>query len=276
MRELGLNPETVAQWYTVKNFENYTLLSFSQEHGSHFAEYLDVAIRRAYLSDDALLGREEDNRVALGGTFEGRQREIVASKLPGLGSTMAGDFGEILTYAIQSALEHPRTAFGPKKWALKQDRTKPAPKSDVVHFVLPDWPSSSNQDKILCAEVKMKSTPGGDMAKPIESAIEDCKKDRTSRLSDTLDWLKERAIHESLGDVQISHLNRFIQSDKHPLATKSFSAVVVVCSHFVDEVLAHAPESASQDFQLLIITVPDLKEKYEACFAAALEAIVTA
>lgn len=274
MNELGLDPQTVKKWYDVEVHANYTLLSFNEDHAVRMAEYLDAAIRRSYLSDGGLRASDERNREVLGGTSEGRQRTIVASKLPDPGSTMAGDFGEILTYAIQSTLELPQTAFGPKKWSLKQDRTKPAPKSDVVHFILPAWPTSSDQDRLLCAEVKVKSTPGGDMAKPIISAIQDCEKDRTSRLSDTLEWLKERALHESLGETQIAHLDRFIQPDKHPTATKSFSAVAVVCSSFVGEVLNHIPDPSSSDFRLLVISVPDLKAVYEGCYQAAMTSLI--
>lgn len=91
--------------------------------------------------------------------------------------------------------------IGPKKWRLKQDRTKPAPYSDVVHFVMPSWPQSSEQDYVLCSEVKTKSTPG--QSSPVAAAIADCEKDRTSRLAKTLVWLKERSLHEDLGTTSI-------------------------------------------------------------------------
>jgi hypothetical protein len=123
---------------------------------------------------------------------------------------MAGDFGEILVYAYQAAKAVPPITIGPKKWRLKHDRTRPAPCADVVHFILPTWPISSAQDELLWAEVKWKSTSGS--FNPIQAAITGCIKDRTSRLSRTLQWLKERALTENLGDVQIAHLNRFINA----------------------------------------------------------------
>ncbi|MBM4291364.1 MAG: DUF1837 domain-containing protein, partial [Deltaproteobacteria bacterium] len=94
------------------------------------------------------------------------------------GATMAGDFGEILVYLYQSVRELPVEALGVKKWRLKQDRTKPAPHSDVVHFVLPSWPMPSDKDVLLCSEVKTKSTDGD--STPIQSAIADSEKDRKS------------------------------------------------------------------------------------------------
>ena len=80
---------------------------------------------------------------------------------------MAGDFGEILVMLYHAALEQPTEILGPKKWRLKQDRTKPAPYSDVVHFVVPSWPQSSDQDRILCSEVKTKSTAGNSVLAPV-------------------------------------------------------------------------------------------------------------
>jgi hypothetical protein len=184
---------------------------------------------------------------------------------------MAGDFGEILCYFYQSAKELPSVTVAPKKWRLKQDRTKPAPKSDVIHFVMPNRPEASAQDAILCAEVKLKSTTG--TSTPIASAIEDCEKDRTSRLASTLVWLRERAIGEDLGDVDIPLLNRFTNLIDHPPAVKRFRAVAVICeSLHVDELVA-APDSANSDFTLVVIVVPDLKTTYEAVFSAALSAL---
>lgn len=114
---------------------------------------------------------------------------------------MSGDFGEILVYLYQAAKEHPVEAIGPKKWRLKQDRTKPSPHSDVVHYVLPSWPTPSAQDVILCAEVKTKATAG--KTAPIKEAIEGCENDRTGRLARTLVWLRERALTEDLGDIEL-------------------------------------------------------------------------
>ena len=137
----------------------------------------------------------------LRGKAEERQVQIIRSKLPEAGATMAGDFGEILVYIYQATKALPKATIGPKKWRLKQDRTKPAPYSDVIHFILPNWPQASAQDEILCAEVKMKATNGD--STPIQDAIRDCAKDRTSRLSKTLEWLKARALGETLGKSRL-------------------------------------------------------------------------
>jgi hypothetical protein len=176
MRELEISIETIASWFTNELLSPYVLVRVSDEHAASWAEVLGAPVRRCYI-DDTLL----DERAQATGR---PKSELVAAKLPDRGSTMAGDFGEILVFLYHATLEPGVDLVGPKKWRLKQDRTKPAPYSDVVHFVLPHWPVSSTDDRILCSEVKTKSTAGD--SSPISSAVADCEKDRTSRLAKTL------------------------------------------------------------------------------------------
>ena len=180
---------------------------------------------------------------------------------------MAGDFGEILIYAYQAARALPRATIGPKKWKLKETRTKAAPYSDVVQFILPSWPIPSAQDEVLCAEVKLKSTVSP--FNPIQAALEGCEKDRTSRLSKTLEWLKDRAISENLGEVQLAHLNRFINATDHPAAIKRFRAVAVICENLVNAELPNAPQESSTEYELVVVAVPNLHAVYNAVFQAA-------
>ncbi|WP_217697976.1 Hachiman antiphage defense system protein HamA [Thioalkalivibrio denitrificans] len=230
----------------------------SDEHAAAWADVLGVPVRRCYI-DDALL---EQRAQATGLP----KSELVAAKLPDRGSTMAGDFGEILVFLYHATVEPGVELIGPKKWRLKQDRTKPAPYSDVVHFVLPHWPEASTGDRILCSEVKTKSTNGD--STPISSAIADCEKDRTSRLAKTLVWLKERALHEDLGTTTVAHLERFTKATDHPEAQKQFRAVAVVCASLVDDEVADAPEEEPTDHTVVVIAVPDLKQRYEDVFDA--------
>jgi hypothetical protein len=113
----------------------------------------------------------------------------------------------------------------------------------------------------------MKST-NSDLT-PIEDAIKDCAKDRTSRLSRTLQWLKERAIADPLGTVEIGHLNRFINATDYPAAIKRFRAVAVICSSLLDAELSKAPAVASPDYTLVVVAVPNLHAVYNAVFEAA-------
>lgn len=262
--DLGFDFTRAVPWFPHDQEQPYVLVRVSDEHAKSWADALGLVVRRCYVSDSIINERAQDHGV--------EKTEIIAAKLPDSGSTMAGDFGEILVYLYQGAKE--LSAFGPKKWRLKQDRTKPAPHSDVLHFVLPTWPTASAQDVLLCSEVKTKSTDGD--STPIQSAIDDSAKDRTSRLARTLVWLKERALGEppgTLGDVQIAHLERFINATDHPEAKKQFRAVAVVCKSLVDDELKHAPKETLPEYTVVVIAVPDLKETYSAVFAAAKKAV---
>lgn len=259
MDDFGLDMTRVLSWFPHEKEEPYVLIRVSDAHAKAWADALGVAVRRCYVTDELL--RERAATLGMSKT------EILSAKLPDPGATMAGDFGEILVYLYQAAKEHLPGAFGPKKWRLKQDRTKPAPHSDVVHFVLPSWPNPSKDDLLLCAEVKTKSTGGG--SAPIKAAIEDCAKDRTSRLARTLVWLRERAMLEELEDVKLPHLQRFIDAAEHPPYTKRFRAVAVVCSGLVEEELTDAPTTKPVDYTVVVISVPELQRTYMSVFDAA-------
>ena len=237
----------------------YVLIRVSAEHAQSWAKLLGLPLRRCYVTDDALEGNFQRTGLP--------KSELVAAKLPDHGSTMAGDFGEILVYLYHAVQQHPAVAIGPKKWRLKEARTKPAPYSDVVQFVLPSWPQITGNDLLLCSEVKTKSTNGA--SHPITEAIADCEKDRTTRLAKTLVWLRERALGEDLGSTTIQHLNRFINATDHPPAQKHFRAVAIICSSLVDAELAEAPNEAPADHTVVVISVPDLKHVYESVFNAA-------
>ncbi|WP_147148042.1 Hachiman antiphage defense system protein HamA [Oceanithermus desulfurans] len=258
MRDLGINPASIAPWFSECRQSSYVLVCVSDEHAAAWAKVLGAPVRRCYI-DDALL----DKRAAETGC---PKSELVAAKLPDRGSTMAGDFGEILVFLYHSAREPGVEFIGPKKWRLKQDRTKPAPYSDVIQFVLPHWPKPSTDDRILCSEVKTKSTAGN--SSPINSAIADCEKDRTSRLAKTLVWLKERALYEDLGTTTLAHLERFTKATDYPEAQKQFRAVAVVCASLVGDVLADAPEEEPTDYTVVVISVPQLKQRYEDVYNA--------
>jgi hypothetical protein len=261
--DLDFDFALTAPWFPHAKDSPYVLVRVSSEHAQSWADSLGLTIRRCYVSDSIINARATELGVD--------KSQIIAARLPDAGATMAGDFGEILVYFYQGAQELPAAALGAKKWRLKQDRTKPAPHSDVVHFVLPSWPKSSADDVLLCSEVKTKSTKG--TFNPIKSAIEDGAKDRTSRLARTLVWLRERAMSESLDDIQLAHLDRFINATDHPPAKKRFRAVAVVCQSLVEEELKNAPRTALPEYTVVVIAVPDLKKTYSAVFAAARNAL---
>ncbi|PPT41772.1 hypothetical protein XarbCFBP8132_11895 [Xanthomonas arboricola] len=259
MDELGFDFIDAVPWFGHDKEHPYVLVQVSAQSAAEFSARIGEPLRRCYITDIELNAAAQMHGVT--------RSEILNSKLPNAGSTMSGDFGEVLGYFYQATRELPAVTFGPKKWRLKQDRTQPSPKSDVVHFVMPNRPHSSDADAILCAEVKAKATRAP--SAPIADAIRDCKKDRTSRLASTLVWLRERALTTSLGDVDVPLLDRFINAVEHPPVAKRFRAVAVICTSFLNDELVAAPSVADPDFTLVVIGVPNLHATYTAAFAAA-------
>jgi hypothetical protein len=263
VNDLGFDIGTALAWFVHDQEDPYVFVRISDEHAKQWTDVLGIPVRRCYVTD-ALLDERSQR------TGESKAT-LVAAKLPDPGSTMAGDFGEILVYFYHAAKQHPQVVIGPKKWRLKQDRTKPAPLSDVVQFVLPTWPSPSPEDVLLCSEVKMKSTAS--QASPIQDAICDSKKDRTSRLARTLIWLRERALLEDISQPTIAQLNRFIDATDFPQAAKRFHAIAVVCSSLAAEELKNAPSQPNADCTVVVISVPELLATYNKVFRATHESV---
>jgi hypothetical protein len=270
MDELGFEIAEGLPWFSHERETPYVLVRVAEEYADNWAEQIRDAFRRCYVTDDLLQQRTQELRQELGGTPIELQKQIIHSKLPDAGPIMSGDFGEILVYFYHAVTSHPQVAFGPKKWRLKETRTKAAPYSDVLHFILPSWPTSTADDLIFCSEVKSKATDSEKWS-PIDRAIEGCSTDRISRLAKTLVWLRDRAIGENLGSVRIEHLNRFINANDHPAAIKRFYAVAVICSSLLEAELDKAPVVASADYTLVVIAVPNLHATYTAVFEAVRE-----
>ena len=140
MDDLGFDIADALEWFVSEKETPFVLVRVREEHANVWVDVLFSPFRRCYITDQTLCARAREVAKECGEPTEKVLEQLLQSKLPDPGSTMAGDFGELLVYFYQAAKEHPRFAFGPKKWRLKQDRTKPAPRSDVIHFVLPSWP----------------------------------------------------------------------------------------------------------------------------------------
>lgn len=258
VEDLSLNIVNVGRVFTQQQQTSFTLVRVNGAEVDSWLEELTPGVRRCYAADALLENRAEAT---------GRDKaEVLAAMLPDRGAVMAGDFGEILVFIFQASAEHPTVLVGPKKWRLKDARTRPAPYSDVVQFIVPRWPEPSAEDRVICSEVKTKSTAGP--STPIASAIADCYKDQLGRLTKTLVWLKDRALGEDLGTTTIDHLERFINAIEFPEATKEFRAVAVICETLLDDELLAAPDTAPIEHRLIVIAVPDLKQRYETLYDA--------
>lgn len=260
MQELEVDLEVFGDIFATVQSSPFTVVEIDAGEAAALADKLGVPVRRCYISDESLRDRTTEMSVSA--------QEIIRVKLPDRGSTMAGDFGEILTALFQAAREHPGVVLDPKKWRLKQDRTKPAPYSDVVQMILPSWPAASADDRIICSEVKTKSTRQD--STPIASAIEDSEKDSSRRFVKTLNWLKERALDTGLSTVTVAQLDRFVHPIDYPEAHREFRAVAVICASLVADEMVGVVAPPTNERALMVISVADLKANYERVYDAAL------
>ncbi|RNM12225.1 DUF1837 domain-containing protein [Nocardioides pocheonensis] len=260
MKELGLDLAEVRSFFIETLNDPYVVVMILDDKTAAWSELLGVPARRCYIADATLQAIVDDKKLP----FE----TVVEAVLPDKGSVMAGDYGEIVG-AIYLASTITGDVLEPKMWRLKSRRTRASEGSDIVQFQLPQWPVPSDQDVVLCAEVKTKSTNGS--STPVADAIADSRKDRESRLAKTLLWLKERAILGHLGTVQLDHIERFVKATDHPQATYEFRAVVVLSSELVDAELAGVTVPHLGECTLVVISVPDLKANYEKLFEVLLE-----
>jgi hypothetical protein len=88
--------------------------------------------------------------------------------------------------------------------------------------------------------------------------------------------LRERALTEHLGEIDIPRLERFINAINHPPATWKYFAVAVVCASIVEDELAALPASIPPGINLIVLVVPNLKGTYTAVFDAVKTTSVTA
>lgn len=264
MQEMGIEPATAETWFPRTTGTQYALIKVRASTSAAWPTGLAAAFRRAYISD---------NKISAMAAARGRPpRAILASVLPPAGAVMAGDFGEILVYLFQGSSHSPNNLHGQKKWRLKETRTHAAPYSDVVHFHLPEWPTPSTSDLLLCSEVKMKSTPSnGD---PIADARRDSKKDRVSRLAKTLVWLQERAMTET--EINVDQVERFLNATEEPAYAKKYQAVAVIDEDYLDTELAKIVQPLDQDCDLVVITVPTLHATYTAVYEACIASVQSA
>lgn len=141
MQELGLNPALARTWFKLVQSAPFMLVQLDEATAATLPAFLATAVRRSFVADDKVTEAAATPGV--------QEADAIAANLPDSGAVMVGDFGEILTYVLHAALCVPHTTFRPKKWRLKQERNKPAPKSDGVRFILPNWPAASDRPAMV-------------------------------------------------------------------------------------------------------------------------------
>jgi hypothetical protein len=257
--DLGFDPLNVRDWFAREVYAAYTFVTVPEEIVQKWSDALCVPIRRCYICDESLKEWAAKRGVA--------PSQVLSALLPGPGSVMSGDFAEILVFVYHASRPELSGAFAPRKWRLKSDRTKAAPYSDVVYFLLPSWPVASEADELVCSEVKAKATASS--ASPIRAAIEDSAKDRVSRLARTLVWLRERALTTDLDALTLPILNRFLDAADQPPFLRRFNAIAVISDDLVSDELDDIPSERSSEFDLTIIAVPQLRDAYSRVYDAA-------
>lgn len=255
---LGLDLDAFAASFVDVSDTPFLVVRADAKESQKWGQLLGIPARRCYISDDKLVERSQAANVA--------RSVITAAKIPDPGSVMSGDFGEILTAFYLAIRSRPALVIDPARWRYKADRRKAAPGSDVVQLMLPRWPASSADDRILCAEVKTKATKGS--FDPIEAAGAGSATDRGGRLVNTLEWLKDKALTDGSDLVEIAQLDRFLQAIDHPQASWEFCAVAVIDSDFVRDEIAKGTAPVHGECALIVISVPELKKRYTELFDA--------
>lgn len=265
MQELGLDLDLVRSFFDEVD-DGIICITVSAVDADTWPDVLASAMRLAYISDHLLT----DGVAATGKS----PADVVAAKLPTEGSIKSGDFAEFLAALFLGAREVGVEVLDAKKLRLKYDRDKASPRTDVVQFHLPDWPNPSDADRVVSAEAKGKATRSD--RNQAEAAVQGSVEDRDGRLAKTLVWLRERALGDGYGGTLVGgtvthqHLDRFVEADAHPPYQREFNAVLIICESLVDEELNDLDLPAPDESRLFVISVPDLKDRYEAMLAAVL------
>lgn len=237
----------------------------SDEKLTHLENFLSKSIPDCYISKTDLVARMSATGLSAA--------EILQNKLPDKGSVMAGDFGEIFTlFYLES--EKKESLKKIKKWRFKQDRNKAAPHSDVVILYRESASQHSKNDFVICAEAKLKSTVS--QFSPIEKSIEGYCSDKTGRLARTLVWLREKAIDHGSAE-EIANITRFTGDNLNTGYKKLYKAVAIVDRNYMNDELKKSLDLPPQteEFEVIVIGIKDLKNQYENSFAKAISGVST-
>lgn len=255
--------ENIASWFSehLKPHDSVEVkVHVLDADNSKLEDFISHVIPSCYITKNTL-----DRRIKETGLSAS---EILKNKIPDPGNVMAGDFGEILTlyYLGNDRTEDVKKV---KKWRYKQDRKKPAPHTDVIILSREKTDNASVNDFVICAESKVKST--NSKSEPIKNSIIGYESDKTGRLARTLVWLKEKAIENEKSST-IDFIRRFTDDLLDTSFNKYYRAVAIIDREYLDEELS-APlglPHQSDEFEVIVIGINDLKNLYETCFSKAL------
>lgn len=198
------------------------LYKFKDGRKNEFLQEGVQSYRRAFVSDEDL----EAVVKVMGGTKAERIQEFI----PTAPIIKSGDFGEILTYLIFSAL-HPEYHIKPLRWRWQEDVNRAVHFTDIMWLYCPDLANPQATDKMLTIEVKTRaSNPGKESS--INSAIEGALTDSITRDSLTLSYMKRQYIRDKRYD-EAKVVERFEKPVQFPYYG-SYNAVAVVETDYLD------------------------------------------
>lgn len=185
--------------------------------------------RRSYISDEKL--EESISRLTL------EREEIIRDYIPDEPVIKSGEFGEIFsTYFLIEKYEYDNqiVLYHPNKLYWKEDRNKALKLTDVVLFSYKEGEEYNEDDLLISGEIKTKATQNNSFD-PIQDAMDGIINDKISRLSKTLNWLKERHTKD-MNQSGIDYINRYRFPLEKPFK-KHFKGVILIDADLADREL---------------------------------------
>lgn len=222
--------------------------------------------RRAFVSDEDL---EEDIK-----EMGGSRRDRIAEYLPSEGNIKSGDFGEILTYQLFSAL-FPNYNVKPFRWRWQEDVNRAVHFTDIMWLFCIDPSNPQLSDSLMTIEVKTKATSPGKNS-TINEAIKGMQKDSVTREGLTLAYMKRQYKR----DKQYSEakvVERFEKAVNNPYHCDYNAIAIVDSSHLEPNHIAYLDKKLTAEIatwnmanaanhkrmSVFVVPVTALKQLYE-------------
>lgn len=246
--------------------DGIVMFCFKNERRDDFLREGVNFYRLAFVSDEDL----EDDIKEMGGS----RRERIAEYLPTEENIKSGDFGEILTYLLFSAL-YPDYNVKPLRWRWQEDVNRAVHFSDILWLYCIDPTHPQLSDKLMSVEVKTRATNPGRKSS-INEAIKGSQKDSVTREGLTLAYMKRQYKRDKLyREAKI--VERFEKAVSDPYHC-FYNAIAVVDSSRLEpshiayldkkltaEIANWNKTNAANHKQMSVFVVPmtDLKQLYE-------------
>lgn len=246
--------------------EGIVMFRFKDERKNDFLREGVDFYRRAFVSDEDL---EEDIR-----EMGGQRRDRIAEYLPSEGNIKSGDFGEILTYLLFSAL-FPDYNVKPFRWRWQEDVNRAVHFTDILWLYCIDPTQPLPSDKLMAVEVKTKATSPGEKSS-INEAIRGAKKDSVTREGLTLAYMKRQYRRDKqYGEARV--VERFEKAVSNPYHCHYNAIAIVDSSHLEPNHIAYLDKKLTAEIanwnkanaanhkrmSVFVVPVTALKQLYE-------------